>query len=548
MVARALLASSLVATACTDSAAPVDEIQPTLEITSPERGTTSESTSITVTGRAIDNGPLTVTVNGQTVTPATDGTFSVTLEVVPGMSIIETHAIDAGGNDMRDVRAVLAGNLAPTDGSISSPVAARAGATALTAVGNTLATQAEAIDFTSAAQAMNPVYNNTGCLGARIDLTSVDLSNIDVALVPDTGTLTTDVEIDNVVVRAHANFKVACVGGSTNITVRASKARIHGDLGVTVSGAGNVRTSLAGTSVALDGFTVDVGGVPGAIESLLKGEVRKAVEKALVDVIKAQVPDFADTALAGLVTKPVAFDLLGNATSIGIAPAIVDLSPDGLFVSLDTTIAVAGGEGGVFVPMSAAASPALMDGSSDLGIALANDTINQLFAAMWATGSMEQNLDITAVGPLAALLDDDTKTLSVQFSLPPAVTTVGDTLGLAIGDMIVTGKDASGATVQKMAITITTTLSANPTQSGKLSLVTGAPAVKAQMVEQSDVVDRKLTGQQIEGIVSGAWGLVSSMADEALAKVPVPQVAGVTFAAPTIVARDGFVVANVSVE
>ena len=59
-------------------------------------------------------------------------------------------------------------------------VGARAGVTALKAVGNAVATSAKGIDYTAVAQTLNPVYNNDGCLGAQINITSIALTNVGV--------------------------------------------------------------------------------------------------------------------------------------------------------------------------------------------------------------------------------------------------------------------------------------------------------------------------------------------------------------------------------
>src|SRR4051812_5289095 len=233
---------------------------PVLEVTSPARGTLADSDTVTVTGTVTDDGAVKVMIAGNEVPVAKDGTFTAQVAVQPGIAIIETHAIDAH-HDVRDVRAVLSGKLAPSDGTTGGQVGARAGVAALTAVGNAMATTAKAIDYTAAVQSMNPVYNNTGCLGAKIDITSVNLSDVGVALAPKTSALATDVTLSNVVVKLHADFKVACIGGSTTITVKSTKAHIHGDLAAKIT-SGKIATSLPTTSVALDGFSIDVGGVP----------------------------------------------------------------------------------------------------------------------------------------------------------------------------------------------------------------------------------------------------------------------------------------------
>lgn len=535
-----------VLSACS-SASTTEDVAPTLEITSPARGAEAEAGQVTVTGIVTDNGPVTVTINGTEVTPAKDGSFSAAITVDPGVAIIETHAKDKSGNDTRDVRAVLAGTLAATDGSVKAPIGARAGVEALRTIGQAIGTAAEAIDFTAAAQAMNPVYNNTGCLGARIDITSIALSNIDVGLVPQTNTLTTDVGISNVVVKLHADFKVACIGGSTTITVRSSKARIHGDLGVAVA-SGKIATSLTGTTVALDGFSIDVGGVPGAIESLLKDKARSAVESSLTSVIKSKVPPMANAKLAGLLAKPYSAAVLGHDADISVTPGAVSLTPAGLLVTVDTQLAVAGGEGGMFVSQPMPLTADVVDQTRGLGVAISADLINQLFAGLWAVDAFDTSLPISQVGVLAALLDDDAATLDVKMSLPPTVTTVGTELKLSVGDLIVTVRDTTGAEIQSLALSLRTTVSAEPSQSGKLLLTVGAPEVHAQVLAQSAAVDRPLTDEQVEGIVTGVWGVVGSAAGDALGNLPMPSIAGVALGAPAVAAQPGFVVADVPLQ
>jgi hypothetical protein len=41
------------------------------------------------------------------------------------------------------------------------------------------------------------------------------------------------------------------------------------------------------------------------------------------------------------------------------------------------------------------------------------------------------------------------------------------------------------------------------------------------------------------------WGVVGGMADDALGKLPMPQVAGIQLTAPTVTGKDGYVVLDV---
>jgi hypothetical protein len=523
------------------------DLPPTLEITSPQRGTTVQGDTVEVSGVVTDdNDPrkVKVVINGAEVSPAKDGTFTATVPVAAGISILETHATDGGGSDVRDVRAVLAGNLGTSDGTKAAPVGAKVGPAAFMKLGSAFAQTIKGMDFTALAQTMNPVYDNSGCLGAKIDITSLTITNAGVALVPKANALDTAVTLDNVVVKLHANFKVACIGGSTTITVKSSKAHIDGDLGVAVT-SGKLTTSLANAAVRLDNFSIDVGGVPGAIESLLEGQARSAAENALTKAVKDKVPPMANQALAGLTSKPFNANLLGHATKLTVAPAQVNLSADGLFFAVDTKVAVTGGEGGMYAAMPSPMSASLMQ-SSGVGVAIADDLVNQLFSGLWAAGAIDQTVQIDSkLAVLGAILDDDAKALGISLALPPTVTGEGNELALSVGDLMISVKDASGTEIQKLALSVKTTLSAEPTQTGQLQLTVGQPQLHAQVISSSDVIDRPLTDEQVEGIVGGAWGLVGGMAGSALQTLTLPSIGGMELGAPSIEGRTGYVFADV---
>ena len=509
---------------------------PLLEVLTPERGTFLEGGQITVTGRVQDDGPVRVTVNGVEAEVA-NGMFTANVVATRGLAILETHAIDASGNDVRDVRAVLAGTLAPSDATSKAPLGARLGRRGLTTLGDALGTSAEAIDFTAAAKALNPVYDNGGCLGAKVNITSVSVQNIEVTMIPKTGAIDTSVVLENVVVKLDADFKAACIGGSTTITVRSSKARVRDDLSATLV-TGKIRTALPSPTVTLEGFTVDVGGVPGAVEDLLRGQARAGAEKAITSAIKTKVPPMADQKLGALLGQPLATSLLGQELAIDMTPEKLEITDAGIFAVVDTSLVIAGGEGGMFVSTPAAIATVTHDVSS-IGVLISDDTVNQLFAGLWATRAFERSLSIDAIGPAAALLDDDVRSLDVKLSLPPTVN-AGDTLELAIGDLIITARDGSGAEVQTFALSLRTTLAARA--GATPTLVTTKPTIYAQMLVQTDAVENPLEATEIEGIVGGVWGLVDGMVNDALAKVPMPSVGGVTFEAPAVSSRDGFLV------
>ena len=538
-------ASFLIATAACSASGP--DLIPTLTITSPQRGTTTDATMMTVTGTATDDGPVHVTVAGNDVAVAKDGSFSTTIVVPPGLSLIETHAIDKTGHDVRDVRAVLASATSATDGTFDAPVGAHASPAALQSIATALATAAEGIDFTAAAQGLNPIYNNGGCTGAVIDITSISIGSIDTNIAPQTGSLATTVNLHNVVVKLHVSFKVLCIGGSTTVTVSASAAHISGDLGVSAA-SGEIATSLPSDSVQLDGFNLQVSGVPGAITDLINSHVRPGVENALANMIKSKLPPLADTQLRKLIARPYSATVLGHETDVTMMPSSVKIDSNGLFAQADTTIFLPDGAGGMFAPISTPLTADMMSQSQGLDLAISHDVVNQLLSGLWAAGGFDKSLPTSQIAVLAALLDPDATTLDVKFSLPPMMTSTTDgKLQLAIGDMMVRVLDANGAELQKIALSLTTTLSAGPSQSNKVLLTVGQPTVFADVVEQDPNATKPLTDEQVQGIVTGVWGLVGDQANQAFSHLPMPVLANIQLGAPTVSGAPGFVMADLSV-
>lgn len=533
----------LVLAGCGASAS--DIIPPTLEVSSPDRGTLSQDGAVTVTGTAKGGKGLHLTVNGTDTPINADGTFSAALTLPPGMDIVETHLTDAAGNDLRDVRAVLTGELATADGSVAAPVGARAGTAALTGLGNTIANVAGDIDYTTAAKALNPIYNNDGCLGAVINITDVGLSDVHVALTPKDKALATDVTLDNVVVHLKASFKVACIGGSTTITLKASKAHVKGDLGVSVSG-GKLVTALPNAAVTLDGFSLDIGGIPGALEDLVRGKVQDGVQGALTSVVRSKVPPIASSTLAQLLAKPYSADVLGHTVSAKVTPTHASVDLAGLYVAVDTNLTVEGGESGMYVASPSPIDESVMSTSTGFGLAIAGDGVNQLLSGMWAAKALDQSVAVSTLPVLGAILDPQATNVALQLKLPPTLN-VGDDLQLALGDAIIDVKDASGTTLQQMALSVSSTLKAGPTQSGKLSIDLGTPTIFAQVLAQSDNEAKQLTDEQVEGLAQAMWSVVGPAAASALTKLPMPSLDSVQLGEPKISANAGFIVGDIAV-
>jgi hypothetical protein len=537
------LVAPLGACAATDSSPPV------LEVTRPERGTLADDTTITVAGRVHDDAPggLRVTVNGVVAAVAPDGSFQATLEATPGVTILETIAIDAAGNRDRDVRAVLAGTLAPADGVVADALGVHVGRSGLAAIGQVVGDTVTRMDLTAAVAPMNPVFYDPGCLGARVDVTRVQVADVDVAITPQIGALGIGVVIRDLEVRMHAAYRVACIGGTSTITVRARAARMSGDLGLDVR-AGDLVAAVRDLDVVLEGFDLQAGGLPGAVLDLIEGVIGDRVAAALREVIRERAPGLVEQALADLTARSWTVPVLGRAVTVRARPTDVDLEPDGAFVAIATRITVAGGEGGAYLATPAPVSAALMDRAGAFGVALADDAINQLFAGLWASGALDQELPLERGSPLGLLLDARTRMVAVSLALPPTVSAsaAGD-LGVAIGDLVVRCLDEEGAELSRIAVSLATTLGIDRGAAGALRLRLGEPAVWAQILWQSDVLDHPLSADAIEELVRAVWSLLGPVADQALGSLPVPAIAGLSLEAPELASRGGFLVVEAGV-
>lgn len=518
-----------------------DDTAPELVVTSPVRGSIADGTTVTVTGQVRDDGgTVRVTVAGVEAPVAADGSFAATVEVGAGIDVIETLATDAAGNQTRDVRAVLAGELVPVATPVGDALAARVGPAALHTVGEIVGDTVDGMDLAATARALNPIYSTGGsCLGVDVSFLDLQKSDVAVSLAPVPGALATGVRIDDVVIDLRADYKLACLGGSSHVTVRADQVRVTGDLGLGVTG-GDLHAAIAGLSVQIDNLDVDASGVPDAVFDLFSGTIERKVEEAIEGAIADAVPGLVEATLADLTSRAFVVPALGRDVSVQVRPTTVTIDAGGAFVALDGTLGVAGGDGAVYLASPARASAGMMGADGGFGVALADDTLNQAFAGMWASGALDLGVDLERGHPLQLVLGDRARRVDVAMALPPTVT-VGPEGGLRvmIGDAILHLRDADGVEVATIALSLATTLDAEP--GDRIRLALGAPEVFAQVLTQA--ADQPLfTGPQLEDLVGTLFGLMGPMIDDVIGAVPMPTIAGATVANPGVSSRDGFVV------
>lgn len=531
----ALLAPILFASACADPAE--DRTAPTLRVTSPERGTISATSAVTVTG---ESDAVEVVVAGVPATIADDGTFSAQVVLPQGIEVIETIARDEAGNEARDVRAVLSGNLAATGDMVTDAVGAHLGPQALTIIGDVVGTTVEGMDLAALAGDGPIVSKGGSCVGADVYLQDVQVGHVDVDLAPVTDALDTGVLVSNLDVTLRVLYRLACYDEEAIILVHADTVGLRGDLGMQVV-SGKLVSSLDRSDITLTGFALTSDGLSGTILDLIEGPVEDALPGIVEGIVGDAVPPLMDDALADFAGSSWTVPVLGHDVAIHVRPRDVAMATSGVTLAIDAQVNVSGDDKGRYLSTPASATSALGGAGPGMGLAVADDTLNMMFAGMWAAGALEQTLPVERGNSLGLLLGDETRNLHAKLALPPTVAmdASGD-LRLTIGDALIEGTDEAGDPTISLAISLSTTLGAEAFPDGHVRLRLGDAEVWAQVLDQH--LDPAIEGDRIEALIDGVYPMLASAANQALAELPIPALQGISMVNPTMAARGGFLV------
>jgi hypothetical protein len=208
---------------------------------------------------------------------------------------------------------------------------------------------------------------------------------------------------------------------------------------------------------------------------------------------------------------------------------------------LDSTTGIAGVEGRYLSTPSQRPSDADM-ASTGLRIAMADDLLNQLLAAVWSSGALEDTLLPGDGDALSGALGAEVDSATITMMLPPVAsfdTTTG-TARLTLGDLVVDAYAVDGGTVAKFAISAEIDLAVTTGASGMVQVVTGHPRILAQVLEQSSTLLVPLDSSKVAAIAELAIKQLSLKADDLLADIPVPGLPNATIESPTFQPVSGY--------
>ncbi|HVO30336.1 MAG TPA: hypothetical protein VMV18_06355 [bacterium] len=507
----------------------VEHVPPELTITEPARGTIAGDVQVVeVKGTASDagSGLKSVTVNGATADVAADGSFSAVVPVQPGITLLQTTATDNDGNTKSDARSVMSGALADPTAAVANGLAARINAQTLTALGDIGAEEIQAMDIGADLQPYNPVVSKGGsCLGVQVSVDSISKSNVILVLTPVDGGIAFDATIDNLDVEMTADFDAVCIGGSAGISLLADSYHLTGTFALDVQN-GQVVSGVPNAYGQFQNFQLSVGIIPSSVINLIPN-IDQTVADAITSQLQQKVPNLVTTYLGGYgYTK--AITVLGMELDATVTPTAIDFTPTGGTLTMTTNFAIKDHPSVSGYPLIAAPLPDMPDTEAPgagFRLAVNDNSLNQLFDALWSTGMIDRTIDLssdtTNSTGLAGLVD------SVQLYLPypPVVSSQmsGAAATISIGDLEVTAMK-NGQPVTKIALNAQLGLEPYVDANNAIRLQVTNPTAYLSVINDGTITGpNPLNDSNLEALGGYVVAHASTMVDSLVGAIPVPQ-------------------------
>ena len=515
---------------------------PVLKVTSPQRSLVQDHAgTVLVTGTvgAADDGSLvdTVTVNNTPATVNTDGSFTAAIEIQPGASFIHTEATTKKGGKATDTRSVEAGELRVPGSNIDSAITTAISTEAFAKIADAGSALMKQEDFTAMLAPMQPMMSKGGsCLGATVYVDSLTITDAHIQLVPVDGGLSFQVEIDGLDVHGHANYHVACIGGSDTFHITADAVVVAGTLDVAPNGNMGFTTALMNPNVNFTNLNISASGLPGAILDLidLTGFVSTAVSKA-AESFMGPMMNKALGALAG----PKMLMVAGKTIEFQIAPSNIVFTSGEADVALDTQILIQGAENSKGFVYTDNGVPTMSPGMG-LQLGLADDLANEMMSQFSALGMI--NITQPAQG---GTFDS----MNLQPTSAPMISASGSD-----GKMVVYLPDMSatfqlqGQPVAHAALNVSLDVQIAPASNGYgIAVQLGQPVIYMDVLD--DIPNN--TGMTAEDLQKSIQLCLSSQITSLsalLGAIPLPQLLGLQMRNVSVGAADGYVMVSATLQ
>lgn len=503
--------------------APSDLDPPILNVASPDRGTQSVGGgTVRVEGSAWDaeSGIASVEVNGQPAYVDANGAFVATLDLEPGLLLLHTVAIDHGGNRTTDTRSILSGTFVPLETPLDKGLAANLSAESFATIASAAETYANQQDLGAMVQPFNPVFQKgVNCLRASLEIADIQTSDIRLSLEPYSGGLMLAAEIDDLDVDMDIPYEANCNDGKTTARLTADTLRISAELDISMANDRFV-VEIASARASFQGFALYFAFIPDDVQDLIQDYMDNVVANVLVGQIEKLVAPKLMTALDGVAAGKT-IDVLGNPLTVHVTPDQISFTEAGAFVVLDTTLEARRAPDYGVGYLSTPGTMPLMAGQVGFGLAVADDTANQLLSTMWASGSLDRTLPVGGgeYGEVGVLYDS----LHLSAMVPPVVLATDSGLRVVLGDLrCALEKVGEPVTVMVVNATADLTVAGNP--DGTLSLALDNSAIYVDF--EAALGTNALADDQVEMLTSFLGSRALAVLGSLVGNVPVPSVGG----------------------
>jgi len=551
-----------------DSVGPflIDSTGPELDVLVPERGTQTTDAGQYVGGTVVEewSGVTGITVNGDSATLNSDGTWESWQDYDFGMTALETVAVDGDGNRTTDTRAVLSGEYNSYGYGIGDGLQVR-----ITEDGfDTL--EELAVDFIDtdllASSIPNPVFEDSAesCVwsicwtwySVTFTVTNPSISSTGLDIDPTSGGyLDTEAVIYDPHLDFNASGKVLFVSYSQSGSIDADWISVAmemtpyvsaGQLGVTVA---NVETDEDGFDFDLDGWlwdVIDFFGIP--VDSLIWSVLGGLLE----DMAEDEIPDLFADAVQDL-ELGTSLDLEDNTYELDAIPYSVSVDDAGMTLGLETYFTAVAWmspftdtPGSLVYPYTA---PTYSGASNAMILGLSQDFLNQLFHALWVGGLLDMQMPADELGldlgEFGEFLPFSELGIGTVAYLPPVVIpgTGSELLDLQLGDLEVSlydGDNVESNLWMRFYVTIDVGFELGA-EEGTLNAGLGDTEILFDLVYPNE---RSIHADGVESFLGTLVDLLLPTLTGALGEFPIPELDGFTLDNITIEldgAEDGFV-------
>jgi hypothetical protein len=491
-----------------------DNVPGNLVITSPKRAAflPNDKPTVEVTGTGASSA---LTINGQPVQVASDGSFTTTITPMVGLNVI--MAVD--GDSKLATPFLYGAYHQPTD-SIPQAAVLHLAPSGFQGNGPTLASIAEEYLARHDLLASVRGHKFTGSIPGgswTYTLSGGHYDHPSVSITPGSS-FAVGASFSNLVVDGEMELDFLFISYSHSVQMTANKVLVAGSVDVSFdSGRGGVAASMSHSDVTVDNyqFNSDDGGLPCCVDSIVTDYLRPKVQSAIQDAVHQHLPASLEMTLSGF-GIPTSIDLSG----LGIPKPVPILSrfDRAQFDANGGTLSASLLIGGPLDPSSpGATAPGWLSlggpfnvrsaTSSPLTVSLSLDALNQLFFTVWGTGALARNVPDTA----------DVTGISIAPAMPPvAVPADGGAIRLAIGELVVNAS-----------------LNGNPFTAAASVVVDIVPSLDAQgfLLTPRGKPTTTITWLDAKGIIPGVRDIIAAAAEGQIdnllhpMRVPLPAIA-----------------------